>query len=212
MKKFLMGMFFLLMVSAQASAMNLTFNRDVDYSISLGREPFTLKINGGELLEGDYSKGVVLFNGDLYFHFDATLFRDKLPQAKTRDEEQRIFDAASRFGSSDFANAVPVFTFEGRTQIFPIKSDDEHKFYLLATETGGGGFIKVIGERGGKWVKYFDTFDMRKQIPREYYLENFYTDDDTVIFLYKEWQKKNYCTLCYKWDESEQWFNVEIIY
>ena len=36
-------------------------------------------------------------------------------------------------------------------------------------------------------------------------------DNETIIFLYKEWQKENYCQLRYKWDEAAQWFSVEII-
>ena len=72
--------------------------------------------------------------------------------------------------------------------------------------------MKVIGDRNGTWVKYFDTLDMRKQMPQEFYLENFYAEGDTIIFLYKQWQQENFCELRYKWNENNQWFGVELIY
>lgn len=209
MKKFFALMTFLLILSAPASAMNLTIYRDVDWTIGLGSEPFTMEIAGYTNLEGDFSKGVAQF-GDLYFHFDAPALRDRMPLAKTFAEEEEIFAYASRFGSRNFANTVPVYTFEGSTRIYPLKSDDGREFYLLVTETGGGGSIKVIGERNGKWVKYFDTADVRKKIPHDFYLDNFYTAGDTIILDYKEWQKENHCALRYKWDEAAQWFGVEI--
>lgn len=198
MKNFLVAVCLLIILSAQASAMNLTLHEPIG-SITLGSEPFTLKIEGYTRLDGDFSKGVAVFGEDLFFHFDC------------RKVMEETFDAASSFGSSDSSNAVPVYVFEGRTQIYPISGGDGRNFYLLATETGGGSSLKVIGDHGGSWVKYFDTLDMRKQIPYDFYLEDFYADGDTIIFLYKEWQKENYCQLRYKWDEAAQWFGVEII-
>lgn len=198
MKNFLATICLLLVFCSQASAMNFTLYESIG-SISLGREPFTLKIEGYTQLAGDFSKGVAVFGDDLYFHFDC------------RKVAEETFDAASLFGGSDSSNAVPVFVFEGRTKIYPISDDAGRNFYLLATETGGGSSLKVIGDRGGSWVKYFDTLDMRRQIPREFYLEDFYTAGNTIIFLYKEWQKENYCKLRYKWDDATQWFGVEII-
>ncbi|MBD3878350.1 MAG: hypothetical protein SR1Q5_01510 [Quinella sp. 1Q5] len=197
MKNFLAMVCLLLILSAPASAMNLTLHEPIGI-ITLGREPFTLNIEGYTKLDGDFSKGVAVFGDNLYFHFDC------------RKVMEENFDAASRFGGSDSSNAVPVYVFEGRTQIYPISGDDGRNFYLLATETGGGSSLKVIGDRDGSWVKYFDTLNMRNQIPYEFYLDGFRADGDTIIFLYKEWQKENYCQLCYKWDEAAQWFGVEV--
>ena len=198
MKKFFAAIIFILMFAAQASAMNLTLYDSVG-SVSLLPRQFELQIDGYTALDGNFSKGIALFGEDLYFHFDCSLAEEN-------------FDAASRFGSKDFENAVPVYVFEGMTKIYPIIGDDGRNFYLLATETGGGNSMKVIGENGGKWVKYFDTLDMRKKINRDYYIDDFYTKGDTIIFLYKQWQKENYCELRYKWDAAAQWFGVEIIY
>ena len=211
MKKFLALMTFLLMISAQASAMNLTLYESVG-SISLSSRQFELKLDGCTLLNGDYSKGVAIFNEDLYFHFDAPALKEKMPQAKDFAEEQKVFDMASRFGGKDFSNTVPVFVFEGMTKIYPISDDGGQEFYLLATETGGGSSMKVIGSRDGKWVQYFNTSDMRRQIPQDFYVENFYAENDTIIFLYKKWQQENYCELRYKWDATAQWFGVDLVY
>ena len=207
MKKFFATIIFLLMLSAQASAMDLKLSQSLG-NISLGRNNFTLKIEGSNLNDGDYSKGVATF-GDLFFHFDCTLFNEIQSRNKTFEE---IESSASRFGSSDFENAVPVYVFEGMTKIYRLSSDDGREFYLLATETGGGSSMKVIGSRAGKWTKFFDTSDMRKQIPREYYIEDFFAAGDTITFVYKEWQENNFCELRYKWNEAANWFGVEIIY
>ena len=210
MKKFFALMICLLIITAQASAMNLTLNKSIGL-ISLNYGQNELQIKGYTHLDGNFSKGVAQF-GNLYFHFDATSL-NYVTRATNFEEEQKIFDAASRFGSRDFANTVPVYTFEGSTQISPISSDDDREFYLLATETGGGGSMKVIGSRGGKWVKFFDTLDLKqsKQIGWDWYLQNLYTDGDKIIFVYEDWQNKKLCTVIYKWDESAQWFGVEIV-
>jgi len=204
MKKFFAAMFLILIFSAQASAMELKLNRDVDWFISLGEKPFTLKIEGYTHLDGDFSKGVAQF-GNLYFHFDCKLFNEKPFEVAEKE--------AGRFGSSDFENAVPIYVFEGGTKIYPITSDDGREFFLLSTETGGGGSMKVIGSHGGKWVKYFDTQDVKsnKQMAWDYYMQNFYVDGDKIIFQYEQWETKKICRLVYKWDESAKWFGVEIL-
>lgn len=207
LKKFFAAVIFVLAFSSQASAMHLTINESVG---SIGQSgDFTLKIDGGKQIEGDDSKGAVLF-GNLYFHFDARLLKEKMPQAKSYDDEQKIFDRASRFGGADVENCVPVFVFEGRTKIIPISGDDGRDFYLLATETGGGGSMKVIGERDGVWVQYFDTYDAKRQLGYEFYMKDFYAAGDTLVFVYEEWNTKATRELHYQWDAAAQWFGVEL--
>lgn len=133
-----------------------------------------------------------------------------MPLAKTFAEKQKIFDDASRFGGDDVANTVPVFVFEGRTKVYPIISDDGREFYLLATETGGGGSMKVIGERNGVWVKYFDTLDMRKLMEPEFYIKEFHASGDALVFVYKKFNTNKTCELYYQWDASADWFSVEL--
>lgn len=196
MKKFFTLIIFFLTFAAQVSAMNLTLYESVGSVGAGGRAPIKIDIKGYTQLHGNFSKGVAVFADKLYLHFDSALAED--------------FDAASRFGSENFSNTVPVYVFEGLTKIYPISGGDR-EFYLLATETGGGGSFKLIGARGGKWVKYFDTSDMRKKIPYDFYLENFYAAGDTITFRYKQWQAENFCELRYKWDASADWFGVEVV-
>ena len=196
MKKFLTLIIFLLMMSAQASAMNLTLYESVG-TIAQTSAPNEIKIEGYTQLHGNFSKGVAVFEDYLCLHFDCSRAKD--------------FNAASRFGGEDFSNTVPVYVFEGLTKIYPIV-DGDREFYLLATETGGGGSFKLIGERGGKWVKYFDTSDMRKKIPAEFYLDDFYAAGDKIIFRYKQWQAENYYELRYKWNAPTGWFSVDVVY
>ena len=208
-RKFFAAAALVLLLTARASAMELSIGESAG-SIGLGSEFFTLEIDGGEQIDGDETKGVVLFGDNLYFHYDATLLEEQMPQAKTFAEEEAIFDAASRFGDSDAENCVPVFVFEGRTKIYPITSDDGREFYLLATETGGGSSLKVLGVHDGTWVKYFDTLDMRRQIPLEFYIKEFRAEGDTLVFVYEKWNGNDTCELRYQWDAAAQWFGVEL--
>ena len=208
MKKFFALMIALMMFAAQASAMNLRLER-TEWFITLGKEQFTLRITGSDLADGDYSKGVAKF-GNLYFHFDAPAL-NYVMKSSSFEDEQKIFDAASRFGSRDFENTVPVFTFEGGTHIYPIRGDG-HEFYLLATETGGGESSKLIGERDGKWVKYFDTLDVKRRLKQwDFYLQRYYADGDTIIFEYEQEKTQRRYEIRYKWDEAAQWFGVEVV-
>lgn len=204
MKKFFLAITLMLMICAQASAMELKIHRDVDWSISLAPEPFTMKIDGYSQLIGDFSKGVAIFGDKLYFHFNALALRDNV-------HEENFLESASRFGGSDFKNTVPVYTFEGSTRIYPISSDDGREFFLLSTETGGGGSMKVIGTRDGKWVKFFDTLDAKKNhLGWNVYLQNFYLDGNKIIFVYEHGDTKKISRLIYTWDEAAKWFSVDV--
>lgn len=209
MKKFFALTIFLLMISLQASAMEFKLSQSLG-NISLGAENFTLHIEGSNLSDGDYSKGVAIF-GDLYFHFDCTLFNEIQSSGKTFEE---IEASASRFGGRDFESAVPGYVFEGMTKIFRLSGDDGREFFLLVTETGGGSSMKVIGSRGGTWLQFFDTNDAKKNyaVAHDFYLEDFYAAGDTIIFVFKKWQEENFCELRYKWDEAAHRFGVEVIY
>ena len=182
----------LLTVFAQASAMELRLEDSIG-RITLGRENFTLRLDGYTRLDGDVSKGMAVF-GELYFHFDC---RDEL----------------SAFGGSEPSDCVEVYVFEGLTKIYPITSDVGRTFWLLATETGGGGTMRLIGERDGEWVQYFDTMRDKRQhgVAYDFYLQDFYAEDDTLSFVYEQWGTQRRCTLRYRWDEAAHWFGVDVI-
>ena len=199
MKKFFSWtILFLMMITAQASAMELKINRDVDWFVSVGNREGALKIEGSNLPKGNYFNGTAIFGDRLYLHFDSTIATDN-------------FDEMSKFGGRDINNTVPLYAFEGSTRIYPVNGGG-HEFFLLVTETGGGGCSNLIGERGGKWVQYFDTCTTRRQhgIGLEYMLTNFTTEGDTLVFTYQHWQTKKTYELRYKWDEAAQWFGVDV--
>lgn len=193
---------------ATAEAMSLTIDDKIGHIGNNGQ-----KIDGYTQLDGDTSKGVALFGENLYFHFDTPLLQEKMPHANTQDERQAIFDEASRFGGSDIANTVPVFVFEGGTDICPVVSDDGREFYLLKTETGGGGCATLIGEQDGKWVKYFEEMYLTtsKKLGGNYYIKQIYTDGDAIAFDYEQSDTKKICNVIYRWNEATQSFDVEIV-
>ncbi len=210
MKKFFAVMICLLMIAAQASAMDLSINRGVNWHVGVGGAQ-KLRIEGYSRLDGDFTKGVAVFGNNLYLHFDATLFEEIRTNGKTFEQIEPL---VSRFGGSDFERCVPVFVFEGGTNIFPISNNDGHDFYLLATETGGGGSIKVIGKCANSWFKFFDTQDVyrTRQIARDYYIKDFFATGDKIIISYEQWETKKICRLVYTWDEATQCFNLEVIH
>ena len=53
---------------------------------------------------------------------------------------------------------------------------------------------------------------MRKKIPAEFYLDDFYAAGDKIIFRYKQWQAENYYELRYKWNAPTGWFSVDVVY
>ena len=199
MKKFFAWtILFLMMIAAQASAMELKINRDVDWFVAIGTPNGAVKIKGSNLAEGNYFKGTAIFGDRLYFHFDGT-------------DSSGNFDEMSKFGGRDANNAVPIYAFEGSTRIYPV-SGGGREFFLLVTETGGGGVVNLIGERGGKWVKYFDTSITRRQhgVDLQYGITNFTAAGDEFIFTYQHWQTKRVREFHYKWDDAAQWFGVDV--
>ncbi|MBR4905098.1 MAG: hypothetical protein IKZ53_10560 [Selenomonadaceae bacterium] len=186
--------------AAQVATMDLELYESVG-SISYGGS-YALKIKGANKIDGDSSKGVAVFDDELYFHFDCK-------------------NDLSVFGGANPADCVSVYTFEGMTEICPISSKDGREFWLLMTETGGGGCSTLIGETNdGKWVKYFEEMylkTMRKlrdkyQLPSDtdYYFKEVYTDDDAIIFAYEQSKTKEICEIIYTWDAAAEKFNVEI--
>lgn len=208
--------FLLMMLSANCSAV-INFQEPVEVgSVSTGGGN-GIKISGATDINattdnrGNYFAGTATF-GELYLHFDAMKLAQKAQAAKSSADMMKIYDEVSFFGSSDVANSVPYFVFEGITKIYRIDNNAGLTLYLLAMETGGGGSMTVIGERGGKWLKYFNTRDDKKKfdIAPNFYLTDFYTDGDEIIFRYSP-DNTNVRELHYRWDSATQRFAVEKI-
>ena len=154
-----------------------------------------------------YGKGIALFGKSLYFYFNDEYFRQNFNGYTTE-----LTKKVSRFGGTDVKNSVPIFTLEGKTDIYQIKNDGGIELYLAQTETGAGGTIQVFGTtKEGKWVKYFDTADAVKNfgIPRDEWFSGFFTFGDTIVIQYRPQHSRNNSELRYKWDEAAQWFGVE---
>lgn len=192
--------------AAQVSTISLNIGDKIGHIGQSGMEGYTQ-------LDGDLMKGIARFGDKLYFHFDKLLLREKMPNAKTQDEQQQIFDEAGRFGGSDIANTVPVFVFEGGTTICPVTDNGGYEFYLLKTETGAGGCSTLIGEQDGKWVKYFEEMYLTtsKKLGGNYYFKRVYADSDAIIFDYEQSDTKKICNVIYRWNEATKSFDSEVV-
>lgn len=127
-------------------------------------------------------------------------------------ERTNLQNKVSRFGGADVKNSVPIFVFEGGTEIYQIKNDSGMELYLTKSGTGSGDGFEVFGTtKEGKWVKYFDTGDAVKNfgIPRDEWFSGFFTFGDTIIIQYYPQHSRNNGELRYKWDDKAQWFGVE---
>lgn len=214
MKKIFALTMLLLMTSASCLAM--TFQTPVEVgTISSGGDN-SIVIDGTTAIDAtagrksnSYIKGVAVFGGKLYLHFDGELLTYKAQQ----QFNIKIYDEVSFFGDRNQKNSVPHFVFEGSTKIFRIDNDANLALYLLATETGGGNLMKVIGTKtDGTWIKYFDTRDGKKNfgLSHDFYLQNFFVNGNVIIFRYSQWQTGIIRELHYTWDDKSQWFSAEV--
>lgn len=201
LKKFFAVTFALMLFAAQASA--ATFQSPVKLGSVGTAGMHGLSIDGATKIDGDsdgksYTKGVALFGDKLYLHFDDA----------TADD----FNAGSYFGSSDVKNAVQYYVFEGSTKISQVKNDTGVDMYLLETEYGAGNRTTLIGNRDGKWVKFFDTNDAKNTYGlRGYFTKNVIVSGNTITLEFSSFDEKNSCELRYRWDAAAQWFAVEKI-
>lgn len=212
-KKFIVATVLLLMVAAQASAKEFTMYESCG---SLSYRSSGMNFKGNTQLYGNLKQGMAVFDESLYFHFDTV---KKTPSYGTAGYPkgvafyEKIAEEISRFGDEDISNTVPIYTFEGSTEIFPINDEQGNEYYLLSTETGGGGRIVVIGARpsDGKWVKYFEisSSDVRDIFGSGFYLSrDFYAEGDSIVIVCKN-SAGEIGEIYYKWDSSRNSFNQE---
>ena len=200
-KKFFAATFALLLLTAQASAMSFQQPVKIGLVGIGGRNGLQIedatKIDAEQ--NGDsYTNGYAIFGDKLYLHFDDATASD--------------FNAGSWFGSSDRSNTVQYYVFEGSTAISRLPNDAGVDMYLLATEMGGGNVTAVIGNRDGKWVKFFDTNDAKKTFGlRGWYTSDIRVSGDTITLSMSSFDQKNSCELRYRWDASAKWFGVQKI-
>ena len=201
LKKFFALTFAFMLFAAQASA--TTFQSPVKIGHAGTAGAHGLDIDGATKIDGDsdgkgYKKGVALFGDKLYLHFDIATSAD--------------YDNGGSFGSGDVKNTVPYYVFEGGTKISRLPNDTGVDMYLLQTEYGAGNGVALIGNRGGKWVKFFDTHDVKQNFGlRGYYTKNIRFSGNTITLVMSSFDQKNSCELRYTWDEAAQWFGIEKI-
>ena len=161
---------------------------------------------------GLYDKGIARFGKSLHLYFNREYYEQNFKSAKTLDDHINLQNKVSRFGGIDVKNSVPIFVFAGGTEIYQIKNDGGIELYLSKSGTGAGDSFEVFGTtKEGKWVKYFNVHDAKKNfgIPRDEWFSKFFTFGDTIIIQYHPQRSRNTGELRYKWDEKTQWFGVE---
>ena len=219
MKKFFVLTVLLLMISANCFAMTFQPPAVIGTVSTAGSDNAiiidgTTNINataGGE--QNAYIKGIAIFDGSLYLHFNGELVNRRMQQKLSSAQMIKLYNEVSFFGGSDAKNSVPFYVFEGLTKIYRINNDAGLEIYLLSLETGGGGLMEVIGKQGDKWVKFFDTRDGKKTygIGNNFYLKDLRVSGDEIIFRYTSTPNNISRELHYKWDSSAQWFSVRSV-
>ncbi len=176
--------------SAQASAMRLElYPQPIGKIFSYDYKDF--KIEGATQIEGDFKKGVVLFDEDFYFHFDA----------------DRIYN---RFGDRDKKNSVEVDT-SGETEIYRIANTAGSDLFLLKKISDDRDAIKVIGLRGGNRIVLLDALDFREKfnIGENFQLSKIFTEENQIIFRYTL-QKNIVDVVCHYHAVNEKFYTEAI--
>ncbi len=174
------------------------------------------KIIGGYIKFDDiFGKGIARFgNGSdaLYIHYNAYTNKSYTSEDYTQN--------SCRFGGKDYANTIANAI--DYCTISRISTDGKITFYLLLN---GGGVAEyadyvLIGQReDGKFVKYFDTANIRKAylggLWHNSLLQKKYTIGNIFIIEYEYPQNNNnskkHGEFRFKWDDKAQWFGVEHI-
>lgn len=201
LKKFFM-LTFAMMMLLTVPACATTFQQPEKIG-SVGTSGYGVNIDGATKIDADsdnrgYTKGIAIFGDKLYLHFDAATASD--------------FNKGSYFGSSDANNTVQYYVFEGLTKISRLPNDSGFDMYLLETEYGAGNAVTLIGNVDGKWVKFFDTSDMKKTYGlKGYFTKEIYYSGDTITLLMSSFDQKDSCKIQYRWNSSTKSFDGQKI-
>lgn len=216
MKKFFVILIWLAMITSNCFAMSFSQPVKIGEIGYRGGLDFTgatsIKDYSTVKRQGIYNKGIARFGNSLYFYFNTEYYDQNFKSAKTLDDHIKLRNKVSRFGGADVKNSVPIFVFAGGTEIYQIKNDGGIELYLTKSGTGAGDGFEVFGTtKEGKWVRYFDTGDARKNfgIPRDEWFSGFFTFGDAIIIQYRPQKSGNNSELRYKWDNNAQWFGIE---
>lgn len=184
-KKFLAGIFLLMIISSQASAMRLELDPQPIGKISFDGEHFQIE---GAI---EISKRKAQFDEYFYFHFDAA-------------------ENLSTFGDRNKKNSVSVDTL-GETEIYQIKNTAGWDLFLLKKSSDTDDDIKVLGKRDGKWIEQLNVPALREKydISRDFRPEKFFTEDNNIIFRYR-FQEQVTDVVCHYHAFNEKFYPEEI--
>ena len=213
LKKFLAGVFLLMIISVQASAMRLELYPQPIGKIFFDGENF--QIDGATKIKGNSKKGVALFGDKFYPRTEADRKRygtsggDKFYGHKFYFH----FDAAkkiSSFGDESKKNSVNVDT-HGETEIFIVNNSAGYNFFLLKKFSNSGDEIKVLGLRDDKWIEYLDATALRTKynIGWNFHLSKFFTEENRIIFRYT--LQNHFVDVICRWHVVNQKFYTEAI-
>ena len=188
LKKFFAGIFLLMIISAQASAMRLELYPQPIGKISSDGEIF--QIDGATKISGDTSKGTVLFGDKFYLQKDfgvpkhSTSQGDEIYGGKIyfHFDAEKIYN---RFGELNIKNTVSVDTY-GEAEIYLITNTAGEDLFLLKKLQERDDNIKILGKRGGHWIEQLNALDFRQKhnIGQNFHMSKFFTEDNKIIFRY----------------------------
>ena len=211
LKKFLAAMICLLIMSAQASAMRLELYPQPVGKISFSGDAY--QIDGATKIRGNASKGVAMFGDKIYPRTEA----DKKKYGTSGGDEfyggkfYFHFDAAKKicsFGDKDKKNSVPVDIY-GEAEIFLVHNTAGYDLFVIKQESNSGDAVKVIGQRGGKWIEQLDALALRKQydIGWNFHMSEFFTEENRIIFPYR--LKNHFIDVVCRWHAVNEKFYTE---
>ena len=165
-----------------------------------------------------YEKGTAQFgtgNDALYFHYDENTKVEQPPY-------KGVGFPLSRYGSKDIKNAVQISP-GIPTNIWRVKTDSARTFFIIeqGNAAGFGIYHVVIGKnKDGKWVKFFNTRDVKNQYLGKKSERNiggewgvFHFAENAIIMKYGKYERYNVFNaqgeFRFTWDDAAQWFGVE---
>lgn len=156
----------------------------------------------------NFARGVAKFGNEtnaVYEHYDTSMNFDTV-----------------KVGDSDKNNTISISA-TTNSIIYEIVNDSRLDFYMIKTGYDiheDDGYIILGRNLNGRFVKYFDTYEIRKNFFGDYTSVAFGDikfKGDTIIIIYEK-QTSNYRyarigEFRFKWDDAAQWFGVEqVIY
>ena len=157
---------------------------------------------GGRITER-FSKGVAQFGNEneiVYEHYDYEKYKTRV-----------------LIGGENISNTFSIEGIENYL-IYSIRNDSNIKMYMILLGNDvhwEDGYI-IFGKRAdGRFVKYFDTYELRKKYfgDADITFGDIIFDKDKITIFYESKTSSHRYTKIgefrFKWDEAAQWFGIE---